>query len=109
MFNLFGTKKYQDLRPELLPDALKQEPGEILDVRTPGEFQSGHLKNARNLDYLGGQFAQALVKLDKNKAYYLYCASGGRSGSAASQMAAAGFTKVYNLGGYSSCVRAGLK
>lgn len=109
MFNLFQKKKYEDLNPAEFVERVKQEPGVVLDVRTPGEFASGHLKNAKNLDLMSGQFAAAVAKLDKSKTYYLYCASGGRSASAAGMLASNGFEKVYNAGGYSGLVRAGAK
>jgi len=74
----------------------------ILDVRTAGEFQSGHLKGAKNMDWLGGAFRAKAPKLDKNKTYILYCASGNRSGQATSMLEDLGFEKVHNIGGYGS-------
>lgn len=75
----------------------------ILDVRTPGEYASGHLQNSTNLDYNGGVFTAQLSSLDKTKLYLIHCQSGGRSGLAYNDMISAGFSKVYNMsGGYSS-------
>ena len=51
----------------------------VLDVRTPNEFRTGHLKNAVNVDYTSPDFEQQLAKLDKAKPYLLHCAVGGRS------------------------------
>lgn len=77
--------------------ALK-EPGTIvLDVRTPAEFASGHLPQARNLDIEGSSFATGIAALDKSKTYAVYCRSGNRSDTAMTQMAAAGFTRLYDL------------
>lgn len=70
----------------------------IIDVRTPGEFAAGHIEGAVNIDYQG-DFAAGIASLDKAKTYAVYCASGTRSGAAAQDMAAAGFTDVYNLDG----------
>lgn len=77
----------------------------ILDVRTPGEYQSGHVKGAQHLDFYNN-FEQAIQKLPKDREYYLHCASGRRSGSAAEIMRKHGF-KAYNIGGFSAVAQAG--
>lgn len=87
----------------------KKEKGILLDVRTPEEYQAGHLKNSKNSDFKGGQFAQEFPGWNKKKTYYLYCTSGNRSGKAVKLLQEAGFTKVYNLGGYNSLKAAGFK
>ncbi|WP_460892799.1 rhodanese-like domain-containing protein [Rufibacter soli] len=87
----------------------KKEKGELIDVRTPEEFQAGHLKKAKNSDLRGGQFQKDFSAWDKDKTYYLYCASGNRSGQALKLMQEAGFTQVYNLGAYKDLKSAGLK
>ncbi len=71
----------------------------ILDVRTPEEFSKGHLENAQNIDINGANFGEEVAKLDKTKPVFVYCLSGGRSASAATQMRSEGFTKVYELEG----------
>jgi len=86
----------------------EQEPGVVLDVRTPGEYNTGHLQGAANYDFLGGVFSAKLGELDKDKTYYLYCASGNRSGTAAQMMQNAGFEKVYNVGGFLDLKTVGL-
>ena len=72
---------------------------QLIDVRTPGEFNEGHLKNAENVDYKDRRFLREISTLNKNKPTYIYCRSGGRSGNAMQEMLEAGFTKVYNLEG----------
>jgi rhodanese-related sulfurtransferase len=73
----------------------------LVDVRTPDEWNAGHLKNAKHIDINGQTFDQQLSKLDKSKTYVVYCAVGGRSSRAASIMAEKGFKLVYNMvGGY---------
>ena len=64
----------------------------VLDVRTPGEFQSGHIQGAINVDYEGLNFEGEVNKLDKAKTYAVYCRSGRRSGLATEVMAKNGFT-----------------
>jgi rhodanese-related sulfurtransferase len=80
----------------------------VIDVRTPSEFAAGHLSNAVNIDLEGGQFSQGIAALPKDAAYMVYCHSGRRSAIAASTMAAAGFTTIYDLGGIASWQAAGL-
>ncbi len=71
----------------------------VLDVRTNGEVAQGVLPQATQIDYNGGNFESQLDKLDKNKPVFIYCAVGGRSGSACSVLAKKGFKQVYNLEG----------
>jgi rhodanese-related sulfurtransferase len=71
----------------------------ILDVRTPGEFNSGHIANAENIDFNDRKFSTEIQSLDKNKPTYVYCLSGGRSSQAAQILQDKGFKKVYNLEG----------
>jgi phage shock protein E len=70
-----------------------------LDVRTPGEFMSGHIQGARNIDFQSGNFENEIASLDKNATYAVYCRSGNRSGQAVKVMHDAGFHNVYNLNG----------
>lgn len=72
-----------------------KEGAQIIDVRTPDEFRSGHVKGATNIpqDRLAGQ----LGKIDKNKPVITCCRSGARSGMAADMLKNAGF-EAYNGG-----------
>jgi len=70
-----------------------------LDVRTPGEFNEGHIEGALLIDFQGGNFENEIASLDKDKTYAVYCRSGNRSGQAVKVMSDAGFTNIYNLNG----------
>ena len=70
-----------------------------LDVRTPGEFNEGHIEGASLIDFQSGNFENEIASLDKNQTYAVYCRSGNRSGEAVKVMTEAGFTKLYNLDG----------
>lgn len=101
MFNIFGSKpkNYENLDGNTFKDRYnKAGKAELLDVRTPGEFASGTIPGAKNIDVTSAQFQQALKTLDKDKEYFVFCRSGNRSGSACDMMAAQGF-KAYNLAG----------
>jgi rhodanese-related sulfurtransferase len=83
----------------------KSEEVVILDVRTPGEYQSGHVKGAMNVDYYAN-FEAEVQKLPKDKIYLLHCASGRRSGEATAIMRQLGY-KAYNMGGFGAVKSAG--
>ena len=70
-----------------------------VDVRTPGEFMTGHIEGAQNIDFESGNFENEISTLDKNGTYAVYCRSGNRSGQAVAIMHDAGFHNVYNLNG----------
>ena len=71
----------------------------IIDVRTPAEYQQGHIAGARLMDYYGSGFQQSLEQLDRAKAYFFYCRSGNRSGRTMNMIADMGFKNVYHLEG----------
>lgn len=70
----------------------------LLDVRTPAEYSGGFLKGAKNLNFFSPSFKNEVQKMDKNKAYFVYCRSGNRSGQACDIMEQLGYT-TYNLVG----------
>ena len=71
----------------------------VIDVRTPEEFYSGHIKDATNIDFYEGDFIDKLKMVRKDLPILVYCRSGGRSSSSARKMEELGFTRVYNLVG----------
>jgi thioredoxin len=71
----------------------------IIDVRTPGEFSQGHLKNAINYDISTSGFETKIASLDKSKPVLVYCLSGSRSTYAVSYMKSNGFIEVYEMNG----------
>ena len=72
----------------------------ILDVRTDEEVAEKSIPNAIHFDFYQGQgFLDNLATLDKEKSYFVYCKSGGRSGQACMIMQQLGFEKTYNLVG----------
>lgn len=82
----------------------------ILDVRTPAEYDEGHLEGAKQLDYLNTEVFDAGMKsLDKANTYYIYCRSGRRSHGACEKMKSQGF-KVFDMeGGYLNWTKQGLQ
>ncbi|MBS1751543.1 MAG: rhodanese-like domain-containing protein [Bacteroidetes bacterium] len=92
--NIVGLGQTTDFK------ALVKNGAQIIDVRTTGEFQGGHIKGAINipLQNLSGN----LSKIRKDKPVITCCASGMRSASAKSILKSGGFTEVYNGGGWMS-------
>jgi len=90
---LFGSGPKVDLKE------LVQKGAVILDVRTDGEYKSGHIKGSVNipLQILGNNIS----RLKKDKPIITCCASGMRSASARNILLSKGFTEVYNGGGWS--------
>lgn len=72
----------------------------LVDVRTPEEFEGGHLQYATNINFNSPDFKAQISKLDKHKPVYLYCRSGNRSGKAADTLKTLGFHTYYNIGGF---------
>lgn len=73
---------------------------QIFDVRTAGEYNSGHITGSLQADYTNKQeFADRVQYLDKQKPVYIYCLSGGRSSAAAKWMRENGFKEVVEMDG----------
>lgn len=83
---------------------------QLVDIRTPQEYNQGHMEGALNYNYYKPSFMQQMSSLDKSKPVYIYCRSGNRTDSAAKKLKRAGFTKVYDLnGGVNNWMRSGFK
>lgn len=76
------------------------ENGVLVDVRTPEEYNAGHIDNAINVNWFDSDFAVQMEKMDKGKTIYLYCQKGGRSGKAATMLREKGYKIVDLIGGY---------
>ncbi|HEY2348824.1 MAG TPA: rhodanese-like domain-containing protein [Puia sp.] len=92
--NILGLRPAADLKD------LWKHGAQIIDVRSPGEFQSGHIKGSLNipLDILGN----SLSKIKKDRPVITCCASGIRSASAESLLKSKGLSEVFNGGGWMS-------
>ena len=75
---------------------------QFFDVRTPEEYNLGHIKGAVNIDFNNEEvFYKSFNNINKSKPVYLYCRSGNRSKKSADKLIELGFSKVYDLkGGY---------
>jgi phage shock protein E len=71
----------------------------ILDVRTPEEFNEGHIDGAVLIDFYRDDFSAQLAELDPDVPYVLYCRSGNRSGQTTAIMEELGFQSVQDVDG----------
>ncbi len=101
-----GAKKLLDAAAEKADK--KTSAPIVLDVRTADEFKTGHLKGAKNLDFLAADFAALAAKLDPAKTYVVHCQSGGRSTKCLNVLKAAGIKNLIHLdGGFGAWQKAG--
>lgn len=71
----------------------------LVDVRTIEEYIDGHIGGAILIDFNKADFKKKIDTLDKEKVYYIYCRSGGRSGNSRILMNEIGIKEVYDLQG----------
>jgi len=71
---------------------------QVIDVRTAGEFQMGHIPGAVNTPV--DQLEATAQSWDKDAAYVVYCATGQRSATAVEIMRTLGFKNIahFNAG-----------
>jgi phage shock protein E len=81
---------------------------EVIDVRTPKEYQSGYINNAVNMHVYDKDFEQRVDKIDKENTVFIYCKAGGRSAEAVEILKEKGFNHIVELeGGMDAWTEAG--
>lgn len=96
----------QSVSADELADLAKKGSINILDVRKNSEFLSEHLLEAENapLDFIN----DSMLKVDKNKTYYVHCAGGYRSMIFASTLRARGYENLIDVkGGFKALKESG--
>ncbi len=95
------TQKIEDITAqeafELIQENKNNPDFIIVDVRTPAEYDEGHIENALNVDFNSGSFESEIGKLDRIKKYLIYCRSGTRSRGALAVMVELDFEEIYHL------------
>ena len=81
-----------------IPELLKGGGAQVIDVRSPDEFASGHAAGSRNIPL--SDLERGAKTLDPNQWIIVCCASGTRSGIARRSLQRSGFTKVLNGGSW---------
>jgi phage shock protein E len=88
------------LGPKVDYKELVKQGAQIIDVRTRGEYSSGHVKGSVNIPL--NELSSSVAKIKKNAPIITCCASGMRSASAKSTLSSLGFKEVHNGGGWMS-------
>ncbi|WP_066175875.1 rhodanese-like domain-containing protein [Bacillus marinisedimentorum] len=93
------AKGVRQLTTAELADEMKKnnKTAYYIDVRTPGEYKSGHIKKFKNIPLQ--QIQARTSELPKDKELVLICQSGNRSGVASKKLKKLGFEKVANVRG----------
>ncbi len=98
-------KKMKNITLITAQDAFEMSKGNkkviFIDARTENEYNSGHIKGALlGFDAFNPSVVnEKISKLDKNRTYIIYCASGHRSVGVFNKFRAAGFENIHNLAG----------
>lgn len=92
------TKSPQKPIQEYIKEAQSKEGSIFLDVRTPEEYEEGHLEHSLNLPLHEVKKIDTLIS-DKDAYVYVYCLSGARSKRSAALMGHMGYTHVTDMGG----------
>ena len=94
------SKNRATIEPTSFSKKINETPkAQILDVRTPEEYNAEHINNAINVNWNSDDFVSKANKYDKSKPVFVYCLSGGRSAKAAAKLEELGFTTIYDLQG----------
>ena len=102
IFSCAETQNYDsgDVRNVSAPQfkvLIEQGAGQLVDIRTPGEFQQGHIHGAVLIDFYSSSFREDLDRLDKNTPIYIYCRSGNRTSQSLRILEGLGFREIVNL------------
>lgn len=82
----------------------------VIDVRTPEEYETAHLENAKIINFEADDFKEKISKLPKEIPVCIYCCSGNRSAKSMEILKKEGFRRVYHLkGGIKTWQEKGLK
>ena len=92
--------QYRKITPEEAQNMMSNDSDlVILDVRTPAEFDEGHIRNAVLLPLSDIRDKAETILTDKDQTILVYCRSGRRSEIASRELIAMGYTNVYDFGG----------
>ncbi len=101
LISLQVAAQAEQLPMEAFNPASLSDEAVLLDVRTPAEYEQGHLPGAVNIDWFAEDFNARLESIPKDAEVYVYCKKGGRSARASERLLSLGYTRVVDLtGGY---------
>lgn len=97
MFGLFSKKKWQTIDGDQAQEMIKAGGHQLIDVREPSEYKSGHIPGSVNIPLGLLEFRKNEIR--KDKPVICICLSGGRSSNACTYLTDQGYEPVYNLSG----------
>lgn len=104
-----GQQTFEEISAERLIE-LQREGVKVIDIRTKGEYDKGHIPKVLHIDFLKDGFLVRMKEQGLKEPIVIHCASGGRSGKATKMLKEAGFSKVYDYsGGFNDWVSKGLE
>lgn len=89
----------EQVAPVAFEQEMKNDAGQLVDVRMPKEYNEGHIDGAKNLHIYDQDFSDRLDSLDKDETVYVYCKAGARSAEAVEIMERKGFKHIVELEG----------
>ena len=94
-------KEFEEIEPKEVFTILEKHRDDpdfvVMDVRTPEEYDEGHIENAYLLNFKSGSFEDELENMDKNKRYYVYCRTGRKSRKAVELMEKRGYSEAHSV------------
>lgn len=97
-----------ELHARMLQTGASQVSFLLVDVRTPAEYEAGHIRGALLLPV--DSLAEHLAEIPKDRPVYVYCQAGARSSRAALLLTKYGYTRINNLqGGIAAWQQAGFE
>ena len=84
------TSSFKSVDAKEFEQILRTDTLQIVDVRTPEEFNQGHIQGAICMDVRNPDFDSKIIQLDKHIPVAIYCRAGRRSKIAAEKMSAIG-------------------
>lgn len=104
IFNFFSENNNSSdtitvLPPDVFKSKISSSSVQLVDIRTPQEFNMGHIDKAKNINFFSRKFKLEFEQMDRMKPLYLYCRSGSRSRQAAHVLVRMGFEVIYDLEG----------
>jgi rhodanese-related sulfurtransferase len=96
-----SDQQFPEVTPRQASALIEKHKGDpdfvILDIRTPGEYRSGHIENSIMIDFYSKTFAEEVNRLNREKTYLVHCRSGNRSTRSMALFEKLQFQKIYHL------------
>ena len=103
-----GEGEVHSVSVEAFADSISRPGVQLVDVRTPEEFNSGNIPGSVNINVMTGHFGEeASGLLDKSRTVAVDCRSGNRSKNAAKVLSMMGYNVVELDSGYKAWQESG--